>query len=245
MDFVKKQGLMLVICIALLIASSVQASYMPLIDTSTGQDSGWAMVLSSKMEPVVTAVSVYGITDDAVTIEIHKTFNKPIDENGYFSPIIVEFMKTSADATSQIVINDEYIQNDTGSEWSDFHMQLMVSMANPQAGFNPNVIDGDQLEAVSYATTIGYDGLPIQLNFQNTQGGGVPSSSSPPTGEELFMPAFVVGTIQINVDPDMAVGTRFALKEIPTSTPEPATVMILGLGGLAVLKRKRIKAKLS
>jgi len=215
------------VCVALVAVSSVQASVTPL------GDSGWSMIVSKGMQPVDTPY-IFGTTNGALSIELHKTFNVQRDSDGYFTPIVIEFMKTSANALSKISINDEYITNATGTTWDGFDMQLMVNTVNPQAGFNPVAVDGDQLENVSYSLNAGYNGEPILLKFRNGQGDGVTSAL-----DDAFKPGLVVGSILIDVNPNLAVGTRIGLKEIPIAMPEPATMMMLGLGGLSLLRKKR------
>jgi len=203
--------------------------------------SGWALqVRSDLVGGQVKWPAVYGVTNDAVTIQLDKTFNRLFDQYGFNYPIIVEFEKLSADATSKIIIKDERVINETGREWIDYHMILIVNdSSNPEAGFDPGFIpDGDQLEYVSYARNVGYDGLPIQLNFMDTDGSGVPSSLQVPGGENWFQPGYYSdGRIVIVPDPQLEVGGHFGLKEIPT-VPEPATVLLLGIGGLMTLIRR-------
>jgi hypothetical protein len=228
MKLLKKLGLLMVVCVALVVTSSVQAG----IATDLGH--GWTMFVSNGMQPVDVA---YVQPGNGLGIELDKTFNQGPDNSGYFSPIIIEFVKTSTDAASKIVITDEYIRNLTGVEWDAFDMQLMVNMFNPQAGFNPVTVDGDQLEDVTYSKYVGFDGKPILLSFTNGQGDGVLSG----TFEDPFKPGLVVGVIEIDVNPNAPLYTRIGLKEVPVAMPEPATVMMLGLGGLAMLKKRKQK----
>ena len=115
----------------------------------------------------------------------------------------------------------------------------MVDTLNPQAGFNPNFLpDGDQFESVYYVRNSGFNGMPIQLNFVDTDANGVPAF---PPGDDIFLPGFTIGRIVIDVDPQMPVGTRFGLKEV--SAPEPATIALFGLSGLIAVSVSRNKKK--
>ena len=144
-------------------------------------------------------------------------------------------MKTSVDAVEDIVITHEYIVNDTSFEWLDFHMYLMVDIFNPQAGFDDNYIpDGDQFEDLHYAINYGYNSMPIQLNFEDTDANGVPPD---PPGQDVFNPGLTIGQVMIATDPGMQIGTRFGLKEVPT--PEPTTLILLGMGSLIAVNRRK------
>lgn len=219
---------LLTLYVVLVLSAPVQAVSIPL------GDSGWAMVVSPRMEGVSVPI-VDRVTSDAVYIELGKTFTSPL-EDGLFRPIIIEFQKISSTATSNIIICDEYIVNDTSTEWLDFHMSLIVKVINPEAGFNRNFIpDGDQLENVYYSSGYGYGGRPIMLNFIDTDGSGVPSL---PAGDDVFCPGYRSGQIVIVTDPDMVLGARFGLKEVPT-IPEPATLVSLGTAGIWIFTRKK------
>jgi len=234
-----------VLCTLCVCTAPVEGISIPLIDPITHIDSGWAMVVRSELleGQQVDVPYVYGVIDDAVAIQLDKTFSRPFSEDGFNYPIIIEFEKTASDATPNIIIREEFIRNETGMEWIDYHMHLIVDALNPQAGFDPTFFpDGDQLEDVYYTSNYGYGGLPIQLHFVDTDGSGVLSSPPYEQGENVFQPGYFTditdSQIVIVTDPGMAVGEHFGLKEIPT-IPEPATVCLLGLGALGILRKRR------
>ena len=236
----RKEFTLLVLLVLFVCVDFVKAVTVPLIDLRTGRDSGWEIVISPSVIDIgeISTPYVYGVTDDAVYIQLDKTFTEP-PVDMLFDPLIIEFEKTSADASLNIVIEDEYIVNDTGTEWFDFHMHLIVDILSPEAGFNPSFLpDGGQLEDVYFSTNSGYEGLPIELHFVDSDGSGVPSS---PAGDDVFQPGYKSGQIVIATNPELEVGERFGLKEVPT-VPEPATVCLLGIGGvlMAFRRKKRV-----
>jgi hypothetical protein len=237
---------LLVLYAVLVLSASVQAVIYPLLDPETQVNSGWAFVARSDLIEggQVAYPYVYGVTGDAVTIQLDKLFNRPFSLDGFNYPIIIEFWKLSANATSKIIIRDEYIENGTGREWTDYHMHLMVDALDPQAGFDPNFIpDGDKLENVSYALNYGYNDLPIELNFKDANDSGVPSTPPAEPGENTFWLGNYGGQIVIVTDPKMQVGEHFGLKEIPTAIPEPATLVLLGTAGIWIFTRKKRSAR--
>jgi len=225
-----KRIILLIIAVSLLSTGPANAVVVPL------GESGWAVVATPETSQGISIPAI-DIEGDSLVIEIAKTFSIP-PENGLFQPMIFEFQKIAADATANIVINDEYIVNDTGVEWFDFHISLLVDVFEPQAGFDTGSLpDGGQFEDVYYAMDYGYNGMPVQLNFADTDGSGVPSS---PGGDDVFRPGYTTGQITIVTNPALPVGARFGLKEIPsTSVPEPTTMILLGAGGLMVFTRKK------
>jgi len=230
--------LIVVTSVGFVYTHGAEGASIGLVDQITGEDSGWAVSMRTDIDGGEVMVPyVYGVTDDAVIIELDKTFDRPF-ESGFGIPIILEFTKTSKDATQNIVIRDEYVKNQTGSTWVDYHMFLMVGLSSPNAGFDPAYVPhGDQLESVYYSANYGYNGFPIQLNFVDTDGSGVSSL----LGDNIFQPGYVSGQIAIVTNPAMGVGASFGLKEVPT-IPEPATIALLGIGAVITLNRRRRSA---
>jgi hypothetical protein len=235
----KKLKPCVVILAVLMLAASVSAVMIPL-NSSAGEESGWGFVVRSELllGGTVSSPFVFAVDDDSVTIEIDKTFSVSPTKFGIFQPIIIEFQKLSDNAVSKIVINDEHVVNDTGVVWTDYHMFIMNGdILNPRAGFDPQYLPStDQFEEVGYQRFgEGYNELPILLNFVDTDGEGVNTS---PAGDDVFQPGYDSGQIVIETSPEMEVGQRFGLKQVPT-VPEPATVLLLtgGMGALIAFKR--------
>ena len=193
-------------------------------------DSGWSAAVNEDWD---IGVVVDDITDDAVIIEIVKRFVGEPDEFGLMSAMYIEFIKNSDQAVGQIIITDEFVTNDTSVGWIDYHIELAVSIFDPEAGFalesDPS---GDQFATVVLSGSNGHNGLPTKFDFYD---GLVPNN---PEDQDDFLPGYDSGAIIIVADPEMLVDQRILLKEYPT-IPEPATLALLFFGGLAMLRRKR------
>jgi hypothetical protein len=228
--------LLIISAIAVLPGLSTRAAVLDL------GDSGWQMIVSAENQLVgdIGYPYIYGTINDSLHLELDKTFHKGPDDFGFMSPLTIEFKKVSANAVNRIVIRDEYIVNNTGVEWVDFHMQLLVSMMNPEAGFNTSYIpSGGVLENVSYSMPYGYNGNPVRLDFENSTGSGV----SHIDGQDIFQPGLAYGDIVIEINPNLPTGSRFGLKEIPT-IPEPATAALLALGAIPALIQRQFSKKI-
>ena len=195
-------------------------------------DSGWSVAVNEDWD---IGVVVDDLTDDAVVIQIIKRFVGEPDEYNLMPAMYVEFIKNSENAVGQIIITDEFITNDTTEPWIDFHMELAVSIFDPEAGFslasNPS---GDQFANVELSGSNGHDGLPTRIDFYN---GLVPNG---PAAQDDFRPGYDSGSIIIIADPEMELDQRIVLKEYPT-IPEPATLGLFLAGCLVLLKRKSKK----
>lgn len=224
------------------VAGIASATEIPIIYYHGSQeiDSGWSFVVNAAAQQKYEVdFSVDTANSDMVMVEIVKTFLDPPDSYGVFKPIYIEFKKRTADAVSKIVINDEYVTNNTSTVWADYHMYLMSdTVGSPKAGFDSNEIpNGDQFQTVTYNDYRGYNGLPVQLDFTD---GLVPYI---PAGDNVFHPGLEGpdngGRIVIVADPQLEVGRSIKLKEIPT-VPEPMTLAMLAMGGLGLIRRKKI-----
>src|SRR3990170_1652839 len=125
--------------------------------------SGWSAAVNPRWD---VGFTVERVTEEAVIIEIQKRFVGKPNEFGLMPAIYIEFIKTSAEAVPRIIIDDEFITNDTTENWMDFHIELAVSLGHPEAGFDAEIRpSGDQFEEVLLYGHNGYLGLPTKLDF--------------------------------------------------------------------------------
>ena len=197
------------------------------------EDSGWLVAVNEDWD---ISVVVDDLSEDAVFIQIVKRFVGEPDEFGIMDAMFLEFIKDAEDAVGTIIIRDEFITNDTSENWIDYHMELAVAEFDPQAGFSADSDPwGDQFATVVFSGTEGYNGLHHKLDFYD---GLVPTD---PEDQDDFRPGY--GTedfnyIAIVADPELDIGQQIILKQWPT-IPEPATLSLLLLGGLAMLRRRQ------
>jgi hypothetical protein len=168
--------------------------------------------------------------EDILLIELSKVFKgEPSALTGSMPSMQIGITQIAddADTASQIVINDEAILNLTSVAWIDFHMILVT---DDQVGFNTALSEGINSEPFANMGWEGFNSVgATELNFWNGIVG---------VGDQ-FSPGSLSGEIVIDADLSGDEPVSFFLKEIPT-IPEPATMAILGLGGLtALLRRKR------
>ena len=216
---------------------SVQGTAVDLSDPATGQ--------------ALIVVGDADLTDNVTTIQLDKTFNRYVDCGDPYQgdgitlsgggcgcpppptglPLLVEFTLPSAAAvgsgTFDILISDEQVRNNTCTPWWDY--EIILAGPTDRLGFvgTPNPVD--------YFTTV--ESGPDALRFV---GGVWPNDNVYHTlhqslvGQELG--------IRVELYPDSEL--VFLLKERP-SVPEPATMSVLGLGGVLAVLRRRKRARRS
>lgn len=141
------------------------------------------------------------------------------------SPLVLQVVLTQADAGKDIwLVNGaggERVENATGVNWTDFHFVL----ANVAAGWPQPLPQFADARFVTGQVSSDVFGVPALMT--NTQidflGGPLVSGSF----------ATFSG---IRISHNGAVDGTFYLKEIPT--PEPASLGLMLLGGLAMLRRR-------
>jgi len=186
------------------------------------------------------------VLQDAVVIQIDKSFTSSTFEFGLGQPIYIEFVvkEGAVNHVPNIIIRDENISNYTDNTWVDFHMALSWNMgSDPYVGFNPNylfepsiplfnpfaVVEFDPDPALNNGLPINNEATPTRINFRD---GSVADGATWNPGQN--------GTDQnyIMIVTDMDPGQSFKLKEWPT-IPEPGMLALLACGSFLFLKRRK------
>jgi hypothetical protein len=156
--------------------------------------------------------------------------------NEVIPPILIQFQQIAPSAAAHIVIDDEMLTNSTGVTWTDFHIELV----NLSGGA---VFDPVKTAASGGTGPIGWTVEPFALAVFSSNlkkldiwDGQVPSGETWFPGDGAHD-----GQLWIDVTPDQNNSCSFVLVEQPTTTgiPEPATLCLLALGGLAIIRRRK------
>ncbi len=197
---------------------------VPLIDGTT--NSGWQAVLPDNVN---VGIVVDRITDSYVRIEISKSFVEA-PEGGVFDPITIIFQQVLPDdqTVSIIQITDESITNNTGVDWTEYHWQLLdQAAAFDIAATEDSDFSIDPFTNMSWVAATGWSEL--YASALDVDGGVVAAGES-------FFPGLDSGRLYINVNLALE-DSNFGFAQNPT--PEPTTMALMGLGALAVIRRKR------
>lgn len=213
--------------VSLLIASGAQAGVVNI-------GGGWQASWDASLDPYV-GVQSYGVVGDSVVIEKSAEFVNSPPQPGFPYPTVpIVFTQTDPGAVHNIVIDDEIITNSTGTDWTDFHMEILDGN---DAFFDPVATaasggSGPIGFTISPFTQAMFDGGNQALDIY---GGVVPDGGNWFPGNGA-----TDGQLWINVNTGDGVTTpltTFTLKETPT--PTPGALSLLALGGLGAIGRRR------
>lgn len=199
----------------------------------SGADSGWSVTYNDAQ--VDLTVDQVSLGDGGfVVLQISKTFaTGPNPFTGQIPPVLMDFSQRLGDAATvgTIVIADETIRNQTGVTWTDFHW---IVLDHNQTWFD---IDAS-----------GAFGIQPPPEFQSQQWTALPGHPDRASDLSVFGGFLVAGGTYFpgSEDSDLVIRSdlggdlpaTFTLKELPT-VPEPATLALMVLGGLALLAARR------
>jgi hypothetical protein len=214
-----------VACLAIGAAKSL-AVIIPL-----GTNSGWQAVIADAQAPFVDVVTD-GQTTDTLFIEKAAEFFGPA-QNGVLPPVDIVFQQVAPSTITHIVIDNEIITNSTGSNWLDFHFEIIGS----GAAFNPaaTLVSGGPPPigfTIAPFTTAAFGPGNLSLDI----GGGVV-----PNGSQWFPGDAPGGDGSLVIDVVSSPAppfTSWTLRERPT-IPEPSVLGGASVAALALAARKR------
>ncbi|HYD00808.1 MAG TPA: PEP-CTERM sorting domain-containing protein [Phycisphaerales bacterium] len=189
---------------------------------------GWQVIIADEIADQIDIVADGFVTVDGVrtlVIEKFAEFRSFDPLTGLFGGLPVQFRQVGADAdtATRIIITDEALYNNTSQAWTGFRMQLIDS---GQAGFDPAATFASGFSIGPFTTTT-YSAGNTQVDF----GGGVVPAGG------IWYPGLGSGGLVINVNLSNQNPVVFTLKETPVPTPGAAA--LIGLGGLALSRRRR------
>jgi hypothetical protein len=191
--------------------------------------SGWQAEFDSSLDPFVDINYVDQVGDSVIIQKAAEFTQGPDPLTGLFPTIPIVFRQVGASTVSSIVISDEIITNSTGVDWTDFHWDVLDG---PDAFFDSGpgfMFDTTPLTNQMFS--------PDDRSFWVDGFGVGPGGTDAVVADgSVWFPGdgAINGNLVINV---VSTGsTVFTLKETPT--PEPGTLVLLALGGLAALRRQ-------
>jgi hypothetical protein len=158
--------------------------------------------------------------DNNITVPI-----KRFDHVGFIDLV---FAVAASSGVSEYKVS-EFVDNNTGSPWTSYHMQLGFGTG---AGFQLSPLnDGLDFDFPDYDTPPASAAFPFVATPDEDQlvfTGGVHSA-----GAQTY-------TFRIDV-PDISGSAQptFTLRQFPTAVPEPSMAALMIVGGLSVLARRK------
>lgn len=182
-------------------------------------------------DPAEISFQVDQIGTDFIAIEISKDFTGAL-MNGVFPSLFITFSQVAPDANTaaNIVIFDESVTNQTGTDWTDYHMRLI---GGGSTWFDVSASSGFSMAPFTNSMLMDpggvFGGDPDRATDLWADGGVVADNSS-------FFPGAGLGELVITSDLS-GDDVSFVLEEFPT--PEPASLVLLTTGLLAFRRRRR------
>jgi hypothetical protein len=203
---------------------------------------GWTASWDDALDDVLglTALSTGA---DTVSFNKFAQFTEAPGDDGAFEPLVITFQQSSLSAKKFILISQESVVNQTGTDWSGFKFIL-----NPVAGNGLGFDEANTFPAISAQSFSISPFTTHALSEDEKQlllGGGVVPTL--PVGQNVWNPGQISGALWIKAAPLESGSRAFELKEVPTAgipVPLPAGIYpgmaLLGLLGAGKLRKKGV-----
>lgn len=196
--------------------------------------SNWQAEWDTSLDPFVS-INFVAIVGDAIHIQKSAQFTQGPNGQGLYPTIPIVFRQVGASSIMHIVIDDEIITNQTGTTWTDFHMDLLDS---GNAAFNPAMTLASNPNSGS---PIGFSIAPFTQAAFTPDNLHLDISGGQLLNGQSWFPGDGASDGELWIDVvsnwNGQFGTVFTLKETPT--PTPGALALLGLAAFAGRSRRR------